>query len=87
MANQTFADKDMACDLLKDLNESHVFYANVINECSNQQLRQTIQQIRNSSEQFQFQLASLAQQKRYYEESPMASQQDIQQIRTKVNMS
>ena len=78
MANQNLTDKEMACDLLKDLNDSHIFYANAINESSNQQLRQTIQQIRNSSEQFQFQLANLAQQKGYYEASPTASQQDIQ---------
>lgn len=87
MANQTLQDKDIAVDMLHEINGSHIFYATAINECNNQQLRQTLQQLRNSSEQFQFQLAQLAEQKGYYQDSPDASQQEIQQIKSKVTMS
>ncbi|HQA07986.1 MAG TPA: spore coat protein [Syntrophomonadaceae bacterium] len=75
-------DKEMVNDILSMTNSSLVGYANAIAQASNQQLRQTLQQIRNSDEQFQYQLYQLAEQKNFYKPAPPASQQDIQQIKS-----
>lgn len=80
--NQHMQDKEMVNDILSMTNSSLVGYANAIAQTSNQQLRQTLQQIRNSDEQFQYQLYQLAEQKNYYKPAPPASQQDIQQIKS-----
>lgn len=80
--NQHMQDKEMVNDILAMTNSSLTGYANAIAQTSNQQLRQTLQQIRNSDEQFQYQLYQLAEQKNYYKPAQPASQQDIQQVKS-----
>ena len=80
--NQHLQDKEMVNDILSMVNSSLTGYANVIAQTSNQQLRQTLQQIRNSDEQFQYQLCQMAEQKNYLQTSSTASQQDIQQVKS-----
>ena len=46
-------DKDMVNDVLSQVNASLTNYAMAIAQSSNPQLRQALQQIRNSDEQFQ----------------------------------
>jgi len=75
-------EKEMVNDVLTMMKGSLGNYARVISETSNQQLRQTLQQIRNADEQFQYQLASIAQQKGYYQPAQQASANDIQQIKS-----
>ena len=55
-------DKEMVNDVLSQINSSLTGYASVIAQSSNPQLRQTIQQIRNSCETFQYDLYKLADQ-------------------------
>ena len=45
-------DKEMVNDVLSQINSSLTGYASVMAQSSNPQLRQTIQQIRNSCETF-----------------------------------
>lgn len=80
-------EKDMVNDVLSMINSSLTTYASAIAEAENQQLRQTLQQMRNSDEQFQFQLAQAAMQKGYYQPAQMASQQDIQQVKSQLGTS
>lgn len=80
--NQHLQDKEMVNDILSMVNSSLTGYANVIAQTSNQQLRQTLQQICNSDEQFQYQLCQMAEQKNYYKPAQPASQQDIQQVKS-----
>lgn len=80
-------EKDMVNDVLSMINNSLTTYASAIAEAENQQLRQTLQQMRNSDEQFQFQLAQAAMQKGYYQPAQMASQQDIQQVKSQLGTS
>jgi len=47
-------DKEMVNDVLSQINSSLTGYANAIAQSSNPQLRQTLQQIRNSCETFQY---------------------------------
>lgn len=74
-------EKEMVNDILSMVNSSLKEYAGVISECSNEQLRSTIQQIRNSDEQFQYQLYKIAEQKGYYKPAQPANTNEIQQIK------
>lgn len=75
-------DKIMVNDTLSAVKSSLTTYANVISECSNPNLRSTIQQIRNNCETSQYELFKLAQTKGYYQPAQMADNQDIQQVKT-----
>lgn len=77
-------DKEMVNDILSMVNSSLTCYASYITETSNQQLRQTLQQMRNSDEQFQFQLFQMAEQKGFYKPAIPASSQDIQQVKSQI---
>ncbi len=74
-------EKDMVNDILSMVNSSLTGYANVIAQCADQNLRQTLQQIRNSDEQFQYNLFRVAEQKGYYQPAQQASPQEVQQVR------
>ncbi|MCG8499803.1 MAG: spore coat protein [Firmicutes bacterium] len=77
-------EKDMVNDVLSMLNSSITGYANVIAQSSNQQFRQTIQQVRNNCEMFQYNLYQVAEQKGYYKPAAQADQSDIQQVKTQL---
>ena len=75
-------EKDMVNDTLSMLNSSITGYASVISQASNQQLRQTIQQIRNNCEQSQYELYQMAEQKGYYQPAAQAKPEEIQQVKS-----
>lgn len=75
-------DKIMVNDALTGLKSSLTTYANVISECSNPQLRSTLQQIRNSDECSQYELYKLAQSKGYYQPAMMAADTDVQKVKS-----
>lgn len=72
----------MVNDILSMTNSSLTGYASVIAQCSDQNLRQTIQQIRNADEQFQFELYQMAEQKGYYKAAQQSTPQEIQQVKS-----
>ncbi len=74
-------EKDMVSDILTGTKASIDTYSRSITECANQQLRSTLQQLRNEAEQFQYQLFQIAEQKGYYMPAPTANQKDIQEIK------
>ncbi len=74
-------EKDMVNDVLSMVNSSLTGYASVISQSSNPQLRQTIQQIRDSCENFQYELYKLAEQKGYYKPAIAVDQNDIVKTR------
>ncbi|MDD4801513.1 MAG: spore coat protein [Syntrophomonas sp.] len=78
-------EKEMVNDILAMINGSLSGYASVISQTSNNQLRQTIQQIRNSDEQFQYQLYQLAEQKGFYQPAAQAPQTDIKNVKSQVS--
>jgi spore coat protein CotF len=77
-------EKDMVNDILSTINSSLTGYANVITQASNPQLRQTIQEIRNGDEIFQYNLYKLAEQKGYYKPAMQADQSEIQQVKSQL---
>lgn len=80
-------DKEMVNDVLAMVNASLTNYASVITQTANAQLRQTMQQIRNGDEQFQFQLYQIAEQKGFYKPASQAPQSDIQNVKSQVSQS
>lgn len=77
-------EKNMVNDVLCMTKAGMSDYTRAIGECSNQNLRQTLQQMRNSDEQFQYQLAQIATQKNYYTPAQPANQQEVQQIKSQL---
>ena len=82
---QHMGDKEMVNDILSMIKSILTTYSSSISECSNQQLRQTLQQIRNSDEQFQYQLYQMAESKGFYKPATQADSKDIQQVRSAVS--
>jgi len=83
--NKHMQDKEMVNDVLSSMKSSLTTYSMAIGEASNQQLRQTLQQIRNSDEQFQWQLYQMAEQKGFYKSAAQASSQEIQQVKSQIS--
>ena len=59
-------ERDMVCDILSCVKASLSTYAKMIVECNDQTLRQTLQQMRDSDEKFQYDLYKIAAEKGYY---------------------
>ncbi|NFQ58481.1 spore coat protein, partial [Clostridium botulinum] len=59
-------EKEMISDYLAGLNASLAGYGGIISQCENQQLRETIQQMRNQDEYRQYNLFTKAKEKGYY---------------------
>lgn len=78
-------DKEMVNDILSMVNSSLTTYSMSISQSANQQLRQTLQQIRNSDEQFQYQLYQIAEQRGFYKPAGDASSQDIQMVKSQLS--
>lgn len=78
-------DKDMMNDVLTMINHSLTGYANVISQSNNEQLRQTLQQIRNTDEASQLNFYKVAEQKGFYKPAAQATPQEIQEVKTQFN--
>lgn len=78
-------EKDMVSDVMSMTKASINNYAKAITECSCNNLRSALQQLRNEAEQFQYQLYQVAEQKGYYNPSQKASKQDIQQVKSQLS--
>lgn len=74
-------EKDMVNDVLSSTKAGLTSYSKAISECSNQKLRNTLQQIRDQDEKFQFQLYQIAEQKGYYKPAKKVNQQDVDEVR------
>ena len=75
-------EKTMVNDILDGVKSELKTYQGVIIETENMQLRQTIQQIRNNDESFQYELFKIAQAKGYYKPAAQAPQTEIMTVKT-----
>jgi len=73
-------EKDMVNDYLSSLKSGLTAYASIIPECSNLELRRTLQQMRDADEQRQQRIAQYAIQKGYYQPAAPAQPNQIQQV-------
>lgn len=78
-------EKDMVNDILSMTKAGMNDYTRTIGEASNQSLRQMIQQLRNSDEQFQYNLYKIAEQKGYYKPAASAQPQEMQQVKSELS--
>ncbi len=78
-------EKYMVNDILESVKAELTTYQGVISEAENTQLRQTIQQIRNNDEAFQYELFKVASSKGYYTPASQATQDEINKVRNEVS--
>lgn len=78
-------EKYMVNDILESVKAELTTYQGVISEAENTQLRQTIQQIRNNDEAFQYELFKVAAAKGYYTPAGQATQDEINKVRNEVS--
>ena len=74
-------EKTMVNDILNGVKSELSTYQTVISETENMNLRQTVQNIRNSDESFQYELFKVAQTKGYYNPAKQATASEIQAIK------
>lgn len=77
-------EKAIVNDVLSSTKACLKDYEGAIIETANMELRQTLQNLRNSSESFQYELFKLAESKGYYTPAQNATQQEITQVKDEV---
>lgn len=78
-------EKEMISDYLGCLNASIGEYGAIIAQCENQELRETIQQLRNQDEMRQYALFQKARQKGYYIPAEPATPEEIATIKQQLS--
>ena len=78
-------EKYMTNDILEGTKSDLTTMQGVISEAENTQLRQTIQQMRNSTEAFQYELFKMAQSKGFYTPAAKATQTEVDNVRNEVS--
>ena len=77
-------EKTMINDVLNGIKADLVNYQEIITETENIDLRQMLQQLRNSDESFQYELYKIAQVKGYCTSVILADNYDIQNIKSEL---
>lgn len=77
-------EKTMVNDILAGVKSDLTAYQTAISEAENMNLRQTLQQIRNNDESFQYELFKIAQNKGYYKPAQKANVMEIDTVRNEL---
>ena len=77
-------EKTMVNDILSGVKSDLTAYQTAISEAENMNLRQVLQQIRNSDESFQYELFKIAQTKGYYKPAQKATVTEIETVKTEL---
>jgi len=75
-------EKAMVVDTLTGINGELKNFGDMIAQTENQQLKQTLKQIRNQCETSQEEIFKLAREKQYYVPAEKASQEEIQHVKS-----
>ncbi|WP_097014747.1 spore coat protein [Anaerocolumna aminovalerica] len=78
-------EQAMVTDALNSINNGIKSLSDMITQTDNQQLRQTLQQMRNQAETCQYELYTIAKSKNYYQPASQATQQEISDVKNTVN--
>ena len=78
-------EKAIVNDVLESTKSCLKDYEGAILETANMELRQTFQNLRNSSESFQYELFKLAESKGYYIPAQNATQEEISKVKSDIN--
>ncbi len=79
-------EKVIVNDVLSSIKSNLKDYGKVIAETANMELRQTFQNLRNSSESFEYELFKLAESKGYYTVSQKATQDEISKVKKEISL-
>ncbi len=74
-------EKVMVNDILSGVKSSLTTYTTAISETENMELRQTLQQIRNNDESFQYELFKVAETKGYYKPAAQATVTEVDEVK------
>jgi spore coat protein CotF len=77
----------MVTDALNSLNAGLKSLSDMISQTENQELRQTLQKMRNDAETCQYELYTIAKSKNYYQPAQKATQDEIMTVKNFVNQS
>lgn len=77
-------EKTMVNDILSSVKSDLTAYQTAITEAENMQLRQTLQQIRNNDESFQYEMFKIAQTKGYYKPAAKATVTEVNDVKTEL---
>ena len=78
-------EKEMISDYLAGINASLVGYGGIISQCENQELRETIQNMRNQDEVRQYALFKIAKEKGYYIPAQQATPEEVATVKQQVS--
>ena len=78
-------EKYMVNDILESKKSSLKDYEGAILETANMELRQTLQNLRNAEESFQYELFKLAESKGYYVPAENAKPEEIQKVKNELS--
>ena len=74
-------EKVMVNDILSGVKSGLTTYTTAISETENMELRQTLQQIRNNDESFQYELFKVAETKGYYKPAAQATVTEVDEVK------
>lgn len=77
-------EKTMVNDILNGVKSNLITYEKTITQTENMDLRQMLQQLRNSEESFEYELFKIAQVKGYYNSVIPANNSDIQNVKSEL---
>ena len=77
-------EKTMVNDILSGVKSDLTAYQTAITEAENMNLRQTLQQIRNNVESFQYEMFKIAQTKGYYQPAQKATVTEINTVKSEL---
>jgi len=80
-------EQAMVTDALNSINSSLKGLADMIAQTEDQELRQTFIQMRNSAENCQHELYTMAKSKNYYQPAAKATQEEIMSVKNLVNQN
>ena len=80
-------EKAIVNDVLSSTKSTLKVFEGAILETANMELRQTLQNLRNSSESFQYELFKLAESKGYYTPAQNATQDEITTVKNELTNS
>ena len=78
-------EKTMVNDVLESTKAGLTGYQTAISETENMQLRQTLQQLRDGNEGFQYELFKVAKSKGYYNPADPADMTEVQKIKNELS--
>lgn len=75
-------EKTMVADTLVGFNDQLVHYGQMITQTGNQQLKQTLKQMRNQCETSQEEIYHIAREKGYYVPAAKATREEVEHVRS-----